>query len=111
MAKRIIAGLMVTAATMTGVLAATPPDAVGSIQTTAAQRTHRCVDNYEWRNFDIGDGRRYVHRLFDISGYFRWQRGNYQKRVYAHCGRYYDAVAIVYHWNGYSWRVDRARRY
>jgi len=107
MRRRLAAVLVTILATVAGTFTVAP--AVGATPEARAL-THQCVDNNEWNNFDINDTRAYVHRLFDIVGYFRWQHGRFQKRVYAHCGAVYDRVSIVYRWNGASWRVYRARR-
>jgi hypothetical protein len=107
------AAVLITLIVAVGTLGFVSPAAqAGSSQDVrgAAPRTHNCVSNYEWNQFDIGDTQRYVHALFDITGYLRWQHGRYQKRAYAHCGAVFSKVVVVYWWNGRAWKVYRASR-
>lgn len=122
MAHRMAVGLATMVATVGSTLVVAPAAdaarddrrgvAVSAVDRGAsAQRTHTCVDNFEWRTFDLGDSRGYIHRLFDTAGVFRWQHGRFQKRAYLHCGAVWDRVVIIYRWNGFSWRAVKATRY
>jgi hypothetical protein len=96
-----------------GVVAASPAaaDSTVAVASSSAARTHTCVDNYEWNNFYIGDGKNAVERLFDTRGWWVWNTGSYAVKKYTHCGYVYDIVKVKYYWNGYRWLVYDAWRY
>lgn len=92
-----------------GVAAVSPASAADSAVSVA--RTHTCVDNYEWNNFYIGNGKNAVERLFDTRGWTVWSTSGYWVKKYYACGSYYTIVKVKYRWTGYRWIVQNAWRY